>query len=142
MRNIKKSAISRLGHEARRFFTDEDGSFTIESVVWMPIFAILIAVIMNVSLVFFSESQMMRVVQDANRAFSLGRFENELETETYILAQLDHMDANFVVETTISGGVITTQVSAPAADLMPLNLMTSAFDSVDVSVFAQQLVEY
>ena len=142
MRNIKKYAISRIGNEARGFFTDEDGSFTIESVVWMPIFAILIAVIMNVSLVFFSESQMLRVVQDANRAFSLGRFENELETETYILAELDHMGANFTVETTLSGGVITTVLSAPAADLMPLNLMTSAFDSVDVGVFAQQLFEY
>ena len=142
MCTIDKLTSSRAGKEARRFFTDEDGSFTIESVVWLPIFAILIAVIMNVSLVFFSESQMMRVVQDANRAFSLGRFENELETETYILAELDHMGANFTVETTLSGGVITTEVSAPAADLMPLNLMTSAFDSVDVSVFAQQLVEY
>jgi Flp pilus assembly protein TadG len=139
---IDKLTSSRVGKEARRFFTDEDGSFTIESVVWMPIFAILIAIIMNVSMVFFGESQMMRVVQDANRAFSLGRFENELETETYILANLDNMDANFTVETTLSGGVITTELSAPAADLMPLNLMTSAFDSVDVSVFAQQLLEY
>jgi Flp pilus assembly protein TadG len=139
---IDKLTSSRVGKEAGRFFTDEDGSFTIESVVWMPIFAILIAIIMNVSMVFYGESQMMRVVQDANRAFSLGRFEDELETETYILANLDHMDANFTVETTLSGGVITTELSAPAADLMPLNLMTSAFDSVDVSVFAQQLVEY
>mgnify|MGYP006945905477 CR=1 FL=1 len=84
----------------------------------------------------------MRVVQDANRALSLGRFDTELEVEAYILARLNHMDANFVVNTTISGGVITTQVSAPATDLMPLNLMTSAFNSIDVSVFAQQLVEY
>ena len=138
--NTRQTKLSWFS--VRRFYHDEEGSFTIESVVWMPIFAILIAVIMNVSLVFFSESQMLRVVQDANRAFSLGRFENELETETYILAELDHMGANFTVETTLSGGVITTVLSAPAADLMPLNLMTSAFDSVDVGVFAQQLFEY
>ncbi len=142
MRNIKKSAISRLGHEARRLFTDEDGSFTIESVVWMPIFAILIAVIMNVSMVFFGESQMLRVVQDANRAFSLGRFEDELETETYILSRLDYMDADFTVNTTLNNGIISTVLRAPATDLMPLNLMTSAFKSVDIAVSAQQIVEY
>ena len=48
MRNIKKSVVSRLGREARGFVADEEGSFSIEAVVWMPIFAILIAVIMNV----------------------------------------------------------------------------------------------
>ena len=142
MCSLEKFIFSRLERKSRRFLTDEEGSFSIEAVIWMPIFAILIAIIMNVSLVFFSESQMMRVVQDANRAFSLGRFEDELETQEYILAQLEYMNANFTVETTLFGGVITTEVSAPATDLMPLNLMSSAFDSVNVSVFAQQLVEY
>ena len=142
VRNIKKIAASRLGNETRRFFTDEEGSFTIESVVWMPIFAILIAVIMNVSMVFFGESQMLRVVQDANRAFSLGRFEDELETETYILSKLDYMDAEFTINTTLNSGIISTILRAPATDLMPLNLMTSAFKTVDITVSAQQIVEY
>ena len=126
----------------RRFYHDEEGSFTIESVVWMPIFAILIAVIMNVSMVFFGESHMLRVVHDANQAFSLGRFEDELETETYILSKLDYMDAEFTINTTLNSGIISTILRAPATDLMPLNLMTSAFKTVDITVSAQQIVEY
>jgi hypothetical protein len=142
MRTIDKVTSSRVGKEARRFFSDEEGSFTIESVIWMPIFAILIAVIMNVSMVFFGESQMLRVVQDANRAISLGRIETELETETYILSKLNYMDAEFTVNTTLNSGIISTILRAPATDLMPLNLMTSAFKSVDIAVSAQQIVEY
>lgn len=108
----------------------------------MPIFAMLLAIIMNISMVFFGESQMLRVVQDANRAFSLGRFQDEVETQDYITAQLAYMGANMTVNTTLFGGIISTEVRAPATDLMPLNFMTAAFNTIDVSVSAQQIVEY
>ena len=58
------------------FFTNEEGSATIETVIWLPIFTILLTMIINLSMVFFSESQILRVVQDGNRAFSLGRLED------------------------------------------------------------------
>ena len=114
---------------------DEEGSYTIESVIWFPIFAILLAFVMNISLVFFSESQMLRVVQDGNRALSMGRFETAEEVENYVQQQLAYLDADLVVDTQISGGFVSTNISVPASDLMPLNLMTSAFASVNVAVF-------
>ncbi len=126
----------------RRFSSNESGSVTVEAVIWFPIFAMLLAFIMNVSIVFFTESQMLRVVQDGNRAFSLGRMADDLEVEAYILSRLAYLDANLVVNTDISGGFIMTNLSAPAGQLMPLNLMTSAFDGITIMVSAQHVVEF
>jgi Flp pilus assembly protein TadG len=124
------------------FLKCEDGSFSIEAVIWTPIFVILLAVMINVSTVFFNESQMLRVVQDANRAYSLGRLETEDETEQYIKAQLAYLSGAFTVQTTKSASVISTTVSVPATELMPMNLMSSAFSGTMLNVSGQQLIEY
>lgn len=124
------------------FWKDDRGSATIESIIWFPIFAILIALIMNISMVFFTESQMLRVVQDGNRAFSLGRLEDNVAVEEYILSRLEYLEASLTVGTTISGGFIQTTLAAPASDLMPLNLMNRAFSGITVHVSAQHIIEF
>lgn len=124
------------------FYRDEAGNATIESVIWLPIFAILLTLIMNISLVFFSESQILRVVQDGNRAFSLGRLDDATAVENYILNRLSYLDANITIATTISGGFVMTTLKVPASNLMPLNIMTGAFEGVNMNVSAQQIVEF
>lgn len=142
-RNSEHLACFRgSGSRLRKFAGDEEGSYSIEAVIWMPIFAILLALIMNVSVVFFTESQMMRVVQDGNRAFSLGRLTSEQAVEDYVLTTLAYTDADIVVTTTVSGGIIRTQLSAPATDLMPLNFLRDSFSNVRVGFTAQQIVEF
>jgi Flp pilus assembly protein TadG len=134
--------LQKMRARAGRFGQSEDGNMTIESVIWVPIFAIILAFIMNISLVFFAESQMLRVVQDGNRAFSLGRLEDAAAVENYILANLANLDATLTIATTVAGGFISTTLDATAGDLMPLNIMTSVFDSVIINVSAQQIVEF
>ena len=97
---------------------------------------------MNLSLVFFTESQILRVVQDGNRAFSLGRLDDAADVEAYIAAKLAYLQATLSIETTISGGEVNTSLSTPAKDLMPFNFMTSAFNGINIGVHAQQLIEY
>ncbi len=129
-------------HSTASFWQDEDGSYTIESVIWFPIFAILLAFVTNISIVFFNESQILRVMQDGNRAFSLGRLNDAQEVETYITDRLAYLQAGMTIRTQITGGFVTTNLSVPARELMPLNLMTSAFDSVTIAVSAQHIIEF
>ncbi len=143
IRNLTtRSRTRRPGKLLGSFLRSEDGSFSIEAVIWMPIFAMLLAVIMNVSMVFFGESQMLRVVQDANRAFSLGRLADAEAVEQFVLTNLAYMDSTLTVKTLISGGIVSTELRAPATDLMPLNFMTAAFKNVNVAVNAQQIIEF
>ncbi|MBD3662512.1 TadE/TadG family type IV pilus assembly protein [Sulfitobacter aestuariivivens] len=136
---MKKSLTKkRLG----AFVKDENGSVTIESVIWFPIFAILLAFIMNISMVFFNESQMLRVVQDGNRAFSLGRLDSAAEVEQYILTELSYLDVNLNVTSAVAGGLIETDLTVAASELMPLNFMTGAFSGIQVGVNAQHIIEF
>jgi Flp pilus assembly protein TadG len=124
------------------FCHSENGSATIETIIWMPIFAMLLGLIMNVSMVFFNESQILRIVQDANRAFSLGRLDDAAAVEAYVEDELSYLNAALTVSAQVSGGFITTTLSAPASDLMPFNFMAQAFSSINVGVSAQHIIEF
>ncbi|TMM55103.1 TadE/TadG family type IV pilus assembly protein [Sulfitobacter sabulilitoris] len=141
--NTRSGLRSRkVSRRMARFWRCEDGSYSIEAVIWMPIFALILAVITNVSIVFASESHMLRVVQDANRAFSLGRHDTTTETEDYIRANLAYLKAQLTVTSVLQGGTILSNVSIAASDLMPLSFFTSAFEGVDVNVTAQHIIEF
>lgn len=144
MKHISTSdpAENRTVSRLHRFWKDEEGSFTIEAVIWMPIFAIVLAVVVNVSLVFFSESQILRVVQDANRAFSLGRLDSTEAAETYISKKLAYLEATLDIQTTLNDGVIRTVLSSPATDLMPMSFMRGKFSNVQIIVAADHIVEF
>lgn len=130
----------------RKFRRSEDGSFTLEAVIWMPIFAILLAIVMNLSMVFFYESQMLRVSQDAVRAFSLGRI-SEAQAEQYITDRLAFIDAEIDIDIRLVGNatqplVAQALVDTTAGELMPFSLFSDAFDGIPIGVSTQYLIEY
>jgi len=135
--------------KVRHFFRDENGSYTLEFVIWMPIFAILLAIVMNLSMVFYYESQMLRVTQDATRAYSLGRFiestENgtaEVQAEQYIQANLNFINAPLTIDVNTVGSVAQATVRANAADMMPFSLMSAPFKLVEVGIMSQYIIEF
>ncbi len=143
---IKQKCIDRLPNSQRKsithFLSREEGTATVEAVIWVPIFAILLGIIMNLSMVFFNKSQIIRVVQDGNRAFSLGRLEDAAAVEAYIANNLSYLGSNMSIETIVSGGEIDTYFSTPAADLMPFTMIGAAFVGIDIGVHAQHLIEF
>jgi hypothetical protein len=141
-KGIATSAPGSSPGSLRSFLKDEEGSYTLESVIWFPIFVILLVFVMNIAIVFFSESQILRVVQDGNRALSIGRLETEQEVEEYIGQRLAYLEASLQIDTRIDNGFVFTNIDIPATQLMPLNFMTKAFDGINVAVFAQQIIEY
>jgi Flp pilus assembly protein TadG len=78
----------------KRFLAAEDGSYTIESVIWLPIYVFILAIMMNVSMVFFNESQILRVVQDGNRSFAVGRISSLEAVETYVTDRIAYLKIN------------------------------------------------
>ncbi len=124
------------------FLRDESGSQTVEAVIWLPIFFTLLALVINVSMVFFDQSQILRVVQDANRAMALGMFSTTGEVETYIVYKLAFMTDQFDVSAALEGGFVTTTVIVPAMELMPVKLpVGDYFSDTSVTVVASHLVE-
>ena len=134
MQTIRKSL--------HRFLTDDDGSITIESVLWMPFYLLFIVMIIDVSLMFNGRTQVQRTLQDINRLASSGYYTSEEEVETRIKALLGHISSNLEVDATIDTdlGVITAVASLPVADLMVIGTMPK-FAEFDVTVGAWHMIE-
>jgi hypothetical protein len=141
-RNSMHTCHSKKGGFLKRFLRSEDGSYTIESVIWLPIYVFILAIMMNVSMVFFTESQLLRVVQDSNRSFSVGRITTLSAVEQYVIDRIAYLGANPVVNSQLVDGIIYTDLSIPAVDLMPFSMLHKFFASTTVVISAQQIVEF
>ncbi len=124
-----------------RFLRNEQGSATIETVIWIPIFVWVLALIINVSMVVFEKNQAYRVVQNANRILSTGYMQTTAEVEDFIRDKLAQIAPNASVQTTIENGVVTSNVSYQVSDmLMPAILMELA--DIGITISSQHFLEY
>lgn len=124
------------------YLRSEDGSYTVESVIWLPMYLFITVLIINVSMVFFTESQLLRVVQDGNRSFSVGRVTTLSAVEQYITERLAYLEANPVVSSQLVDGIIYTDLQIPVTALMPFTLLDKYFETTTIVVSAQQIVEF
>lgn len=134
------SGAAKPARKTGPFLRDEKGSVTIEMVMWLPVILFLFCLIADASLIFGKQAQVMRVVQDANRALSVGRLQTDSDAEAYIASQIAWMTDRAVISTSVSGGVISSTVSIPARDMTATGFI-STFTSLTVSVTAQHLSE-
>lgn len=126
----------------RAFCHCENGSYTIESVIWLPIYVFILAIMMNVSMVFFNESQLLRVVQDGNRSFAVGRISTLEAVEQYVTDRIAYLKVTPTVSSQLVDGIIYTNLSVAATDLMPFSMLHKFFAGTDILVSAQQIVEF
>lgn len=125
---------------AAQFAEGEQGGVTVEFVLWLPMMVALLALVMDVSLMFYHQSSAVRVVQDANRAFSLGRVATTEELQTMVTGALQSVSPNVQVSATMTNGIVETEAAMPASDLDAIGWF-SALSNVTIAVRAQHLVE-
>ena len=130
----------KLHRPIARGLSDESGAATVEFVLWLPVMAAIFGLVVDTSIIFGDQSQILRVVQDVNRAVSIGRVRTSDDAEAMILAAIDHIAPNAVVETTLPDGIITSTVTIPVSDLSVTNLI-DVFHDFNVTVSAQHLSE-
>lgn len=123
------------------FWRNESGSATIETVLWIPVFVFFMAIVADMSFVFFGQNQAYRIVQDANRNLSIGRLNTEAEVETFITSALETMAPNAVVNTVIENGTVTSVVLLPASDLVATGISTVITDA-NLTITSRHLVEF
>ena len=124
-----------------RFRSSEEGSATIETVIWIPIFVWVLVMIINVSLVLFNKNQAFRIVQNANRILSTGYMQTAAETESYISDRITSFAPGATVTTTIDNGVVTSDVSYKVSNLFMPHVVTSLMN-ITVSFSSQHFMEY
>ena len=129
------------GRRAKEFRADERGSATVEAVLWLPAFVFLFVMIADVSLVFHRQSQILRVTQDANRAYSVGKLSSNAATEAFIKSALANLSSRVTATTVVTGGIIKSDVRVPVVDLVAVGFF-KFLSGYSVSVKAEHFLEY
>lgn len=126
----------------RKAARSEDGAVTIEAVLWIPFFFILLTLVADVALIMHGQARILRIVQDENRQFAAGIHPNRDTVELAItqrLAEENLTDAPQLVETT-NDGIIVTRVIVPSADLDAVGFF-AAFTQLAMVVRSQHIME-
>lgn len=135
---INKSSVAKPAF--LRFKAGEDGAVTVEFVLWLPLILAVMGFIADASLAFGSRSTIMRVLQDTNRAVSVGKITDLTEAEAQLTAAIAGIAPNAIVETTVDQGVITSVVTVPIRDLTSIGIIAKLHD-FDLVIASQHLSE-
>jgi Flp pilus assembly protein TadG len=126
---------------ARRFARDEGGSVTVEAVLWLPFFFGILMLITDVSLAFYAKAQAFRIIQDANRAFSVRRVTDPDDVATAVEGAFATFAPSANATTAVSSdGVVSTVMTFPIDEVI-LFVPLRSFADLTVTVGAQHYVE-
>lgn len=129
-----------------RRFAAEDGSLTVEAVIWIPFFLLFIVLIVDTVSVLNYKSKALRLIHDANRARSIEYYETATRVETELGTRLAAIGPTPFVETndaaTAPGGgtAVRTLVRVPGKDVMYFGLL-SWFSDFDLTFTHIHMVE-
>lgn len=130
----------RARRSIRSFFKKEDGTATVEAVLWIPFFFALFTLVVDGSIIFNNHSNMLRIVHDTNRAYSVGQIESGAQAEATIKAKAAHISNNIKVKTFVDNGVINTFVEVPVEDMDMTGLFTG-IASARLTINSQHYLE-
>ena len=129
----------------RRFRDDRSGSATIEAVLWLPVFFGLVALTADTAMVFNGQARMQRIVQDANRMYSVGQYTTTDQVVNAISSAVSNITSSPTITTTLTPAVtpktITTVLSIPASKFEMLGWFTG-LNLATVTVKSEQYIEY
>ena len=132
--------IRRISQSLLMFGRSQDGTATLEAVLWTPVFLILFGMVTDTSTVFGRQAEILRIIQDSNRSLAVGAFQTVEQAENYITEKVEVFSDNTTVDVAIDNGIISTSVSLPAADLTATGLF-DAINTLTITVGASQMSE-
>lgn len=132
--------IVRALRAPKRFAKKTDGSATVEAVLWFPIFILVFGLMVDATMIFHGQAKVLRVIQDGNRNFSIGRLTTETETEDFIEAELAAINITGVASTVETAGVAYTVVTIQANELQLLGYF-SGLVNLELKIGAEHMIE-
>lgn len=117
----------------------DEGSATVEAILWLPIFFLIIGLATDVTMIFHANSRALRVVEDVNRAISVGRITSLTEAQADIVKMLPNY-AHVTAVVKVSNGVITSKVTIPVSSVVVIGAVKSLIGQ-SIYVTTSQYVE-
>ncbi len=82
------------------FLDDDKGSETIQFVMWVPLFAFLLVIVTDASILFLNHTEMWNVARDTARRMAAGQLTSAADAESYAAEQLTLHDNPYQITAT------------------------------------------
>ena len=99
----------------KRFRNDEKGTVTIEFVLWLPVFIIIMSLVINTTMLMQTQTMMINVARDASRQVVLAAM-TKAQAEEFARSSLNNH--TYSIEVVESAQVVTTNISVPFSDVV------------------------
>lgn len=100
-----------------RFLRSEDGSATVESLIWLLAFFSFLALATDASMAFFGRAQAFRILQDGNRAYATGRLTSMDELEAWIAVAIAPVALGATATSEVNNGIVRSRLDLPLSSL-------------------------
>ena len=119
----KHKYTNRLTATLRRF-RDDSGSTTVEFVLWVPVFLVILGLIVDVSLMFLRQSNLWQVARDTARIYSIRQMDAE-EAQTYAInhATMGSTPPTVAVIPDPTNQYVTVRISVPISSVGVFGIM-------------------
>ena len=108
----------------RRFGRQENGTVTVESVIWFPIYLLILGLIFDATMLMMGKTEMWSIANDTSRLVALGRM-TESEAEDYVNNTLSG-NRGLVADVTTSGDIVSTVITRPFGTVGSLGIINSS----------------
>lgn len=113
-----RGPVNRL----RRFRKNEDGAVTVELVLWVPVFMIILMLVVDASMLFVTQSNFWGVARDSARRVAVNTMTGT-EAETWALDEASFGSVVPTVDVDTTGGNVTVTISTPFSDVDVFGLL-------------------
>lgn len=124
----------------RKFREEDEGSAAVETLLWVPLLTFLMVMIVDASFIFHGKSQTLQIVQNANRAFSVGNLVSTEQVVAQVTEDLKRFTDRPEVTAELIDDVLRTTVRVPGNDLMSVGSIPG-LKNLRIGVMAQHYVE-
>ena len=122
---------------ASQFMRDEHGTVTIESVLWIPVFAIVLVVAIDATVLYLHQTEMVNVARDVARRIARGDV-TEADAAATVQNELSLYGSGYVVATSAPGSaIVNVAIQTSVADASVFGIIARiAGDSLNQNLFA------
>ncbi len=125
-----------LGGKIRNFCRDDDGSYTVEIVMWLPALLVAFQFVTDATLAMLTQQNFYNVARDASRMVALGQRTID-EAESYIYTELAHVEG-VTASVLLDNNFVTSSIDAP---MESVTNMSGSFVNRDLSAEVSMWVE-
>lgn len=121
----------------KRFRKAETGAVSVEFVLWVPVFILILAITVDASILFKTQANMWTVARDVGRQMSTGLYSNTQAT-TYAQEQFAAWGISGSVNVSQTNDNVSVTVSVPVSAVVPFNIVGAFTDGNIVASVVQR----